>query len=102
MRIEGGSQGGDNLEILGGVQSVFFNSQRGDNFFLPWGDQTPTPVSRGGSVPPVPPQNNVWPKYLSKKNSIKHAAEKNKGWGNIDHGYLKKKIHIYISSFLCV
>ena len=59
MRIEGGSQGGDNLEILGGVQSVFFNSQRGDNF-LPWGDQTPTPVSRGGLSPPVPPQNNVW------------------------------------------
>ena len=46
---------------------------------------------------------NYKPKYLSKKNSIKHAAEKNKGWGNIDHGYLKKKIsYLHFIFFVCV
>ena len=53
MRIEGGSQGGDNLEILGGVQSVFFNSQRGDNFFLPWGGPDPNTSLQRGVCPPL-------------------------------------------------
>ena len=52
MRIEGGSQGGDNLEILGGGQSVFFNSQRGDIFFPPGGGPDPDTSLQGGSVPP--------------------------------------------------
>ena len=57
MRIEGGSQGGDNLEILGGRQSVFFNSQRGDIFFPPGGGPDPdTSLQGGGGLsPPVPP-----------------------------------------------
>ena len=63
MRIEGGSQGGYNLEILGGVQSVFFNSQRGDNFFCHGGGPDPNTSLQGGVCPPlsppVPPQNNV-------------------------------------------
>ena len=63
MRIEGGSQGGDNLEILGGVQSVFFNSQRGDNFFLPWGGPDPNTSLQRGVCPPLSPLKIMYAYY---------------------------------------
>ena len=53
MRIEGGgSQGGDNLEILGRGQSVFFNSQRGTNFFCHGGGGPDSNTSLQGGLSP--------------------------------------------------
>ena len=75
MRIEGGSQGGDNLEILGGGQSVFFNSQRGDIFFPREGTRPRHQSPGGGGLsPPVPPQFNVWNRVNFSTNQKKRHS----------------------------
>ena len=47
----GGSQGGNNLEILEGYNQSFL-TLRGGQFFLPWGRGDQTPCLQGGCVPP--------------------------------------------------
>ena len=89
MRIEGGSQGGDNLEILGGGQSVFFNSQRGDIFFPQGGPDPDT------SLPPVPPVPS--PKIMYETGALKKWIMVAKKALHLEQGAIRSHIStIYI------
>ena len=56
MRIEGGSRGGDNLEILGGDNQSFL-TLRGGTIFFAMGGRDPNTCLQGGVCPPLSPLN---------------------------------------------